>query len=108
MRVHLFGSTSSPSCSNFALKKWHQIDSFDLLHKTIDVVLNNFYVDNCLVSVPSESDVVRLYNNLTCICAKGGFHLTKWMSNSRAVLGAIPEKDRENKEICTLIMTFYH
>lgn len=31
------------------------------------------------------------------MCAKGGFNLTKWMINSRAVLGAIPEKDREKK-----------
>ncbi|GAA6089155.1 uncharacterized protein LOC112848234, partial [Tachysurus ichikawai] len=97
MMVHLFGATSSPSCSNFALRKCatDQKDLYD--DKTKDVVFNNFYVDDCLVSVTSESDAVHLYKNLTDMCAKGGFHLTKWMSNSCAVLSAIPEKDRKSK-----------
>lgn len=97
MVVHLFGATSSPSCSSFALRKcaMDQKDLFD--PKTMDVVFNNFYVDDCLVSVPSESDAVQLYKDLTSMCAKGGFHLTKWTSNSRAVLGVVPEKDREKK-----------
>lgn len=97
MLVHLFGATSSPSCSSFALRKcaMDQKDLFD--SKTLDVVFNNFYVDDCLVSVPSESEAVQLYKDLTNMCANGGFHLTKWMSNSRAVLGSIPEKDREKK-----------
>lgn len=93
--VHLFGATSSPSCSSFALRKCaaDQKDLFDF--KTLDVVFNNFYVDDCLVSVPSESDAVQLYKDLTIMCANGGFNLTKWISNNHAVLAAIPEKDRE-------------
>ncbi|KAL0152844.1 hypothetical protein M9458_051849, partial [Cirrhinus mrigala] len=35
-----------------------------------------------------------LYKELKAMCAKGGFHLTKWMSNSRVVLNVIPEEDR--------------
>lgn len=47
--------------------------------KTVDTVFNNFYVDDCLVSVPTDSDA----NN--------------WISNSRTVLNAIPEEDRDKK-----------
>lgn len=28
------------------------------------------------------------------MCTKGGFHLTKWMSNNRKVLSTIPEEER--------------
>lgn len=34
-----------------------------------------------------------LCRNLKAICLKGGFRLTKWISNSRGVLTAIPEKE---------------
>ena len=29
------------------------------------------------------------------LCASGGFHLTKWVSNSRVLLGSIPERAAE-------------
>ncbi|GAA6099982.1 uncharacterized protein LOC117805176 [Tachysurus ichikawai] len=65
MVVHLFGATSSPSCSSFAMRRCAE-DHKDLYDaKTIDVVFNNFYVDNCLVSVPTNSDAVQLYQRLT-------------------------------------------
>ncbi len=54
----------------------------------------NFYVDDCLKSVPNHDQAVALYNNLTDLCASGGFHLTKWASNSRALLTSIPEGER--------------
>ncbi len=31
------------------------------------------------------------------MCSRGGFRLTKWISNSRTVLNAIPEEDRDKK-----------
>ncbi len=94
MLVHLFGATSSPSCSSYALRKCAEDhkDLYDAM--TVDVVYNNFYVDNCLVSVPTDSDAVLLYQRLTKMCIRGGFRLTKWISNSRTVLNAIPEEDR--------------
>lgn len=56
-------------------------------------VLHNFYVDDCLKSVSSEDEAVLLCRNLKAIYLKGGFRLTKWISNSRGVLAAIPEKE---------------
>ncbi len=95
--INLFGATSSPSFSSFALRKC-AADQKDLFEsKTLDEVFNNFYADDCLFSVPYESDAVQLYKDLTCMCANGRFTLTKWMSNNRAVLAAIPEKGREAK-----------
>ncbi|XP_039865704.1 uncharacterized protein LOC120720149 [Simochromis diagramma] len=60
-------------------------------------MLNNFYVDDCLVSAATEEDAIDLYHELCAICLKGGFPLNKWISNSRNVLAVIPESNRANK-----------
>lgn len=60
----------------------------------IDTILNNFYVDDCLNSVPSEDKGVSLPRDVKALCLNGGFQLTKWISNSRLVLASIPEDER--------------
>lgn len=94
MNVHLFGATSSPSCANFALRKCAEDNAHHFQQDTIDKVLHCFYVDDCLVATASEKEAVRLFHDLVSLCSKGGFKLTKWMSNRRAVLDAIPEEQR--------------
>ncbi len=89
MVVHIFGATSSPSCANFALRRCAEDKDFS--KEVIDTILHCFYVDDCLVSVHSEDEAISLYHNLVAICAKGGFALMKWISNSRDVLVRIPE-----------------
>ena len=54
----------------------------------------NFYVDDCLKSVQSEQDAVRLAGQLRDLLAKGGFRLTKWLSNSRRVIESVPVSER--------------
>ena len=46
-----------------------------------------------MCSTPSESKAVELVKGLTETCSKGGFHLTKWVSNKREVLECIPEEE---------------
>ena len=52
--VHLFGAVSSPSCANFALRKAvdNNLQQFD--SEAINTVKRNFYIDDCLKSVPGE------------------------------------------------------
>lgn len=94
MTVHLFGAASSPSCANFALRKCAEDNTGQFSPQTINTILNNFYVDDCLASAASEEDAIALFYELRAICSKGGFVLTKWISNSRHVLAAIPEPER--------------
>ncbi|XP_068726591.1 uncharacterized protein [Montipora capricornis] len=88
--VHVFGASSSPCCASFAPKKTANDNkaSFDVL--TLDAVNRNFYVDDCLKSVPTVPEAHRLLSQLSNLLAQGGFHLTKWISNCRAVLKSIP------------------
>ena len=48
----------------------------------LNTVKRNFYVD-CLKSLPSVSVVIAHVNNLHSLLTKGGFRLTKWVSNSQ-------------------------
>ncbi|KAI2661518.1 Gag polyprotein [Labeo rohita] len=94
MKVHIFGAVSSPSCANYALRKTATDNKDDFQVEVIETIYNNFYVDDCLKSLPSEEEAIKLATDLTEVCSKGGFQLLKWTSNSRAVLSYIPEAKR--------------
>ncbi|XP_078381445.1 uncharacterized protein LOC144664208 [Oculina patagonica] len=94
MSVHLFGGASSPSCANYALKKTAEDNKKDFDEITIETVKRNFYVDDCLRSVPGDTEAVRLVGQLRELLAKGGFRLTKWISNSKKVINSVPESER--------------
>ncbi|KAK3745210.1 hypothetical protein QZH41_004249 [Actinostola sp. cb2023] len=94
MCVHLFGGTSSPSCANFALRKTATDNEKDFDPTTVNTVLSNFYVDDCLKSVATTAKAIRLTSQLRQLLARGGFRLTKWLSNNKAVLQSVPESER--------------
>ena len=94
MRVHLFGGASSPSCANFALKRTAEDNKGDFDLQTIETVERNFYVDDCLKSVENEVEAINLAKQLRTLLARGGFNLTKWISNSRKVLESLPQSER--------------
>ena len=93
MTTHLFGGVWSPSCANFALKRCAADNTDSYSCETISTVGKNFYVDDCLKSTESEQHAVQLAADLSRLLNEGGFHLTKWISNSREVLKTIPEKE---------------
>ena len=98
MTVHLFGATSSPACSNYALQRTKADNQQQYSSQIIDTTRHSFYVDDCLQSVSSVGEGIQLAAELMSICSKGGFHLTKWVSNSREVLESIP-RDERAKEV---------
>ena len=94
MVVHLFGATSSPSCAIFALRRTAEENRTGSSPQAVETVLRNFYVDDCLKAVSTDSEAIALGKDLVALCASGGFHLTKWASNSRAFLMTVPENER--------------
>ena len=101
MVVDLFGAASSPSCSNVALCKTGEDNSQHFPEAAVSTVKNNFYVDDCLKALLSVEEASQHASNLQCLLSKGGFKLTKWISNSRKVLETIPEEEHA-KEVKTL------
>ena len=94
MVVHLFGSTSSPSCASFCLRKTALDNKGDFGHQVIDTVLKNFYVDDCLKTVSSKAVAVQLRIDLCHLLSRDGFRLTKWLCNDKDVLETIPKFER--------------
>jgi hypothetical protein len=101
MNMYLFGAVSSPSIANFTLR--HNGTSNKALYQeeVILTVLNNFYVDDCLKSLPSAEKAIYFIDEIRRLMRDGGFRLTKWISNSREVLQSIPDSERakEVKEL---------
>lgn len=66
-----------------------------------DTIKHNFYVDDCLKSMPSEAEAMALVRDLSAVCQFGGFQLVKWISNSRYMLESIAVEKRamEVKEL---------
>ena len=58
MLVHFFGVKSSPSCANFFLRQ-NALDFAHFYNPTIlEIVRDNFYVDDCLFSVSSVEEPI--------------------------------------------------
>ncbi|KAK3745254.1 hypothetical protein QZH41_010888, partial [Actinostola sp. cb2023] len=94
MTVHLFGATSSPGCANFALKQTANDYESEFGTATADLLRNDFYVDDGLKSVSTAEQAVKLVHDVREMCAKGGFNLHKFISNSKYVIKSIPEAAR--------------
>ena len=94
MLVHIFGAKSLPSCANFCLRQT-ALDFAHLYDSTIlEIVRNNFYVDDCLFSVSSVEEAISAQRSLCELLRRRGFHLRKWLSNNEQVIKAIPDSER--------------
>ena len=63
-----------------------------------NVMHHNFCVDDCLCSISSVKEGVKIVTQLPRLLQKGGFHLTKWSSNnSLSVLQAVPGAERSTR-----------
>ena len=93
MTTHLFGGVWSPSAATFALCQVAE-DNHEVFSKdAVETIRKHFYVDDYMKSVPTEDSAITLSAELQELLAKGGFRLTKWLSNSKSVMRAIPTND---------------
>ena len=92
MCSHLFGAKSSTSCCIYALRRT-ALDNKDKYAKEVcDTILNNFYVDDLLKSYSNDMEAVDQILKVIELCGEGGFTLSKFVSNSEAVMKALPEE----------------
>ena len=96
MTVYPFGTVSSPSCANFALKRAASDHKQEFDKRTVETVKRDFYVDDCLTSAPTVETAIKLVHELRDLLDKGGFCLNKWISSSREVMGSIPKSEWSN------------
>ena len=73
MCVTVFGGTSCPSCSNYALKR-KAVDGKNKFGKeAADTLQNNFYIDD-LKPVDDEDKVITLIKEVKAMCASSVLH----------------------------------
>ncbi|XP_047500211.1 uncharacterized protein LOC125046476 [Penaeus chinensis] len=89
MTRHLFGGVWSPACAAFALLK-----TLEEGGTRSNNAKRCFYVDDLLLSTDSEDEAKLYIQELQEALKNGGFHLTKWMSNSKRVVTGVPQQER--------------
>ena len=75
MTVHPFGACSSASIANHVLQKVI-VEEYGT-----EAYRHNFYVDDCLRAGQNEYELAENAAELVTACARGGFSLTKFVSN---------------------------
>lgn len=93
-----FGTTCSPCCAIFALQSHVQKHTEQEEDARLSVE-HNFYVDNCLQSLPSEVQAKKLVDRLQSLLMEGGFELRQWASNIPAVIGHLPVESRSESSV---------
>ncbi|XP_046556736.1 uncharacterized protein LOC124265959 [Haliotis rubra] len=88
-KVLPFGTTCSPCCATFALRK-HAIDNQTEYPEIAQSILQSFYVDNCLESVSNVTEAKELIVEMRKLLAIGGFNMRQWASNSEEVIRDLP------------------
>ena len=94
MGVHIFGATSSPCVANSVLRRTASDYSKGFSSEVPAIVERNFYVDDALPSFSDVDSAFKAVSNLVDILGRGGFRLTKFMSNSKDVMSTIPVERR--------------
>ena len=90
---HIFEAKDSPTCATVALKR-NEIDNEATFPEAVLSVKNHLYIDDHLESSPTVEEATEKAQDLVKMLAKGGFTLTKFVSNVRGVLSALNRKQK--------------
>lgn len=94
MTVHVFGNRPSPAVATYGLRRAALMAESTFGKDVTDFVVNNFYVDDGLVSVPAPSEAIDLMKRTQrALMSEGGLRLHKIASNQSEVLSAFPPED---------------
>ncbi|KAK3730804.1 hypothetical protein QZH41_001160 [Actinostola sp. cb2023] len=94
MKVHIFGSTSSPAVATYGLRKTAEVEKANFGPDAADLVNRNFYVDDALKSVPTVEDAVDLLHRTQSMLSTANLRLHKIASNRQEVMEAFPSEDQ--------------
>ncbi|XP_068506561.1 uncharacterized protein [Syngnathus scovelli] len=93
MRVHVFGNSPSPAVAIYGLRRAAKKGEARYGTDTTQFVHRHFYVDDGLVSLPTESAAIDLLKPTCASLAESNLKLHKIASNSVTVMKAFePEK----------------
>ncbi|XP_067279227.1 uncharacterized protein [Pseudorasbora parva] len=93
MKVHVFGNSPSPAVAIYGLRR--AASEGENVHgsDTRQFVERHFYVDDGLVSLPTDDQAVSLLQRTRASLAESNLRLHKIASNSPAVMQAFPQEE---------------
>ena len=96
MMANVFGGISSPSSSNYTLKKTAVNNVNKNGNEVSTIVKRNFYVEQMLKSFPDVETAGDIVKKVGALCLEGGFHLRKFTSNNVDLVRVIPNDIRKD------------
>lgn len=93
MRVHVFGNSPSPAVAMYGLRRAAQAGEQEYGSDTRHFVDRHFYVDDGLISLPTEAEAIDLLKRTQASLAKSNLKLHKIASNSVTVMQAFTPAD---------------
>jgi hypothetical protein len=91
MKVHVFRNRPSPAVATYGLHRTALVADETFRTDVKDFVLNNFYVDDGLISVHVSEDAIDLLKRTQM--THGYFRLDKFACSWQAVTAQFPTKD---------------
>ena len=91
--VHLFGKVDSPCSCIWALNKTASDNIVKIISRAEEAITDNFYMDDYLDSFHTVQEAIKISNDVANAISEGGFHLTKWVSNDKQILKALPSQE---------------
>ena len=92
MTRHVFGGVWSPCAAIYALRRT-TIDNPDFDPIVLQTILESFYVDDCLKSLPTEDQLATVIQGVKHLLHLGGFNLTKFNCNRECLSELVAEHD---------------
>lgn len=93
MTVHVFGNSPSPAVAIYGLRRAIKEGAQEHGTDTVNFVERHFYVDDGLLSVPTEAEAIDLLSRTQTSLAESNLRLHKFVSNSQTVLEAFAPED---------------
>ncbi|KAK7901877.1 hypothetical protein WMY93_018646 [Mugilogobius chulae] len=94
MKVPVFGNSPSPAIAIYGLRKAAELGQEEHGSSAKEFVFRNFYVDDGLTSVSSESEAIELLTSARNMLAESNIRLHKIASNASQVMNAFPQEER--------------
>ena len=93
MGVHIFGKIDSPCIVNWVVKKTAKDLTKSYSERAIESILEHFYMNDFWDSFSSQIEAINICKKISKVLKKGGFHLTKFVSNEWEILKCWPRDD---------------
>ena len=92
MTSHVFGGVWCSSAATYAMRR--VIEDHECDPAVANVIMNSFYVDDCLLSMDDRDFVADCLLQVKSTLQTGGFRLTKMIGNDDSIVQKIPDEDK--------------